>query len=200
MLSGHVGYGQTSTPLPLAGADEPNPCPIEFNFHWGQRINLTLLDFALRNRTTPLESSGGGVEQVDHGTKLCNRYAVVEEPTTGNTITICGGARGGGGGERERNIYISRSNIVHLKLTPSVLARFLLKFEGTLDRRHYHLRRHHYLHRRHRRRRHLHIMISIINGGSSSSFSFPSLSLALSSFKAFLKVRTRTFQVKGRTL
>lgn len=95
------------------------PCPIEFRFHLGQRLNLTLLDFALRNRSVATGS------HEDDATKYCFRYAIVDEPATGNSVTVCGG-----GQRRERHVYLSRSNLVRVQLLPGNLTRFLLKFEG----------------------------------------------------------------------
>lgn len=86
--------------------------------------------------------SGGGVGDQDayhrgRQPSLCRPYAVVSEPSTGVSVTICGGHQpplagssfmatgggsSGGGGmpPRERLAYTSRSNLVHLQLAAAV--------------------------------------------------------------------------------
>lgn len=44
---------------------------------------------------------------------VCRQYAVIREPATGLSAQVCGGA---GNQARERHVYLSRSNIVHLQL------------------------------------------------------------------------------------
>lgn len=135
-ITGPFGYGHTTTPAPVVLADELLPCPLEFNVHPGQRINFTLLDFALGNRTAAAahETGLGGVlgtgsllSHADPEQKSCVRYAVIEEPISGSIFTVCGGETTG---RREKFVFSTRSNFVLVRMTSSPHARFLLKFEG----------------------------------------------------------------------
>lgn len=137
---GSLGYEFTTTPTPpVSYLDALLPCPIEFNLDPGQRLNVTLLDFALSNRTTPALETGRGAGATDFQAqdvdleKRCDKYAVIQEPKAGNDVTICGG---GATGRREKFVFVSRSSLVLLKLTSSTLARFLLKFESKQIRIH----------------------------------------------------------------
>lgn len=71
---------------------------------------------------------------------VCRQYAVVKEPATGLSVSVCGG-----GQARERHVYMSRSSLVHLQLaswqqvTTSAdqqqtftiaPAKYLLRYEG----------------------------------------------------------------------
>jgi hypothetical protein len=61
-----------------------------------------------------------------------DRYATIDEPSTGSSATICGGWTGNSLVlRRERHVYTSTSNVVRLQLiqSPSI-ARFMMKFEG----------------------------------------------------------------------
>jgi len=61
------------------------------------------------------------------------RYALIDEPLTGSSATICGGTGNGIGrtSGRERHVYTSRSHRVRVQLLHTNNgAGFLLKFEG----------------------------------------------------------------------
>lgn len=47
----------------------------------------------------------------------CGEYAVITEPTNGLRVVVCGGVAAGSSQSRERHIYTSRSNLVHIKMT-----------------------------------------------------------------------------------
>jgi len=62
-----------------------------------------------------------------------SRYALIDEPLTGSTATICGGTGSGLGAtsSRERHVYTSRSHRVRVQLLHTNNgAGYLLKFEG----------------------------------------------------------------------
>jgi len=62
-----------------------------------------------------------------------DRYALIDEPLTGSSATICGGAGNGIGvtSGRERHVYTSRSHRVRVQLLHTNNgAGYLLKFEG----------------------------------------------------------------------
>lgn len=64
-----------------------------------------------------------------------SRYAIIDEPLTGSSATICGGTGNGIGRSsgRERHVYTSRSHRVGVQLLHTNNgAGFLLKFEGIL--------------------------------------------------------------------
>lgn len=137
MSGGPLGYEFTTTPPPPGSyLYALLPCPVEFNLDPGQRVNITLLDFALSNRTTAPEPGRveGGADfrapEVDQE-KRCDKYAVIQEPMAGNDVIVCGA---GATGRREKFVFVSRSSLVLLKLTSSTMARFLLKFESKQNR------------------------------------------------------------------
>ena len=68
------------------------------------------------------------------------RYALINEPLTGSSATICGGSGNGIGrsSDRERHVYTSRSHRVGVQLLhTNNAASFLLKFEGMLHAQSY---------------------------------------------------------------
>src|SRR6218665_37437 len=71
---------------------------------------------------------------------VCRQYAIVREPATGLSVSVCGG-----GQARERHVYLSRSSVVHVQLASwqqvtnsadqpqtftSPPAKYLLRYEG----------------------------------------------------------------------
>ena len=97
------GYGTDSCPWLVQG--QP-----------GQRINITLLDFAI----------GGGSEDVP--LDYCRAYAIIRDKQTGRSTTVCGGHA------RESVVYLSQSNQVEIRIirTPkrTNIDHFLLRYEG----------------------------------------------------------------------
>ncbi len=98
-------------------------CPWMIQAQPGQKIIITLLDFALwvPNRKTtarhPPETSG-----------ICHIYANIKERTMAGSVTVCGGD------QRERTIYTSETDsvqieVANMKLSKNV-AYFLFKYEG----------------------------------------------------------------------
>lgn len=94
--------------LALGSAD----CPWLIKAAPGQRVNVSLVDFAV----TP------GIGET------CHAYAIIRERDPTRTNTICSGE------QRERHIYMSLSDTVEIRVLPiqgSTKRRyFLLKYEG----------------------------------------------------------------------
>ena len=98
----------------------------------GQKINITVVDFAAPNVN---RTSAGGTGS-SSGFTHCQVYAVIKEKATGRSSTVCGS---GGGGtlttERERNVFLSDYNTVEIRMiTAKTAARdgsqYLLIYEG----------------------------------------------------------------------
>ena len=92
-------------------------CPWVIQSQPAQRINLTLVDFGTPE-TTGLPSDGYRPE--------CQKYAMIRERSETSDTTVCSGS------QRERNIYLSKSNRVEIDFVDSRLsgtqANFLIKF------------------------------------------------------------------------
>jgi len=129
-------------------------CTFSFSVHFGQRLNLTLLDFTPRNHTTiniglglgeltgalhhggaaePMQDNDHSLGESPGGVggggvfKPCRRLAVVTETHLGETMSVCVGV------DRESHVYISRTNHVHMQILPvAQISRYLIKFEGRL--------------------------------------------------------------------
>lgn len=92
----------------------------------GQRLTFTLYDFSRPvSSDTPLTSSGLG------GTLQCNVYVVFKERELGRSTTVCGG-----GPERTREVYMSTSHAVEVRLTVGRMGdgrdrMFLVSYEAT---------------------------------------------------------------------
>ena len=83
----------------------------------GQRINFTLYDFGVWRRQGSAQTN-----------TFCQSYAVIREGSRSQQ-TICGG------NERTRNVYVSRSNVVHIELAARRTrdaGAFLLEYEGMI--------------------------------------------------------------------
>jgi len=103
-------------------------CPWIITVQHGQRINLTLVDFAVTGGTAGSGGRGGG----GGGSHVCTMYAVVREmyDDVGSDITVCGGEE-----RKERAVYFSEKNslVVQVKksnLLSSEIPFFLLKYDG----------------------------------------------------------------------
>ena len=100
-------------------------CPWRVLLPRGQRINVTLLDFA-----TPLEDNSYG-SLVQPASHPCYQYAIITEKTsTTRNTRICGGQL------RERPIYESRTNSIEIRIITrnnvetDRINLFALKWEG----------------------------------------------------------------------
>ena len=96
-------------------------CPWKVVLPRGQRINISLFDFA-----TPIEENYALAD-----TGICYQYAIVTEKTsTTRNIRVCGGT------DRERNIYTSRTNALEIRIITrnnvesDKVYHFALKWEG----------------------------------------------------------------------
>lgn len=87
----------------------------------GQKINITLLDFATYEYQKDLYSS-------NPVQKPCHAYAILKERDVDKTFTICGGA------ERIRNIYVTETNNIEIRLFSrkhtSESPQFLIKYSA----------------------------------------------------------------------
>ena len=115
----------------------------------GQRINITLFDFAiLSSNATPAgvagvaaqstpSSSGEELTWVGEGaahlqddavSKMCRVYAIIREPKAGRRATVCGGET------RSRTAYVTLDNTVEIRLITGKAAQnsvgFMLHYEG----------------------------------------------------------------------
>lgn len=107
-------------------------CPWKIEVESGQTINLTLYDFALRQRAAGGSSSSGGVGYVS--AENCFRYAVIKESPSHRSFPVCGGHG------RTQFVYSSVTNVIEIHVvSPEVFSQkgqFLIYYEGTVSRRH----------------------------------------------------------------
>ncbi len=91
----------------------------------GQKISVTLYDFALKVINTTASDATSGVPS----SKICRVYATIREATNTRSITVCGG------NARVRHVYTSVTNQIELRMlnskTPHDPLYFLFKYEGT---------------------------------------------------------------------
>lgn len=91
-------------------------CPWLLEVGPGQRINITLEDYAVGDRSS-LSSP-----------VICPRYANIREQS--RSTSICGGER------RTKAIYLSDTNLVYVEMVPDLTkstASFLLNFKGSIS-------------------------------------------------------------------
>ena len=92
-------------------------CPWLIQAQPGQRINITLLDFAIDTETKP-------TRPIDY----CRAYAIIRDHQTGRSTTVCGGH------VRESVVYLSQSNSVEVRIIRTAkrddVDHFLLKYES----------------------------------------------------------------------
>ncbi len=94
-------------------------CPLVIRASPGQRINFTLLDFALRNSS--VSHSHGAMQ-------FCQQYAIIREPGLSSSVTLCSED------VRQKEAYISRTHEVEvLELARGDGASFMLKYQGTVS-------------------------------------------------------------------
>ena len=109
-MTEEFGYGSVS-------------CPWRIELARGEKVNITLIDFF-----TPLSDT-----RTTAGHPYCPLYALLTEPwSTPHVFRVCGGDR------REKFVFVSRTNVVEVKVMKKSNAEterefyFLLQFEGTL--------------------------------------------------------------------
>jgi len=121
----HSGYGSSS-------------CPWRISVEPGQRINITLLDFATPTATDalilaapPSQDPAAGSIQGLGSTRVCYQYAsVIERLSSTRTFHVCGGDR------RERHVHTSLTNVIDVNVVARKNAEtekeyyFLLQFKG----------------------------------------------------------------------
>ena len=99
-------------------------CPWVLHAQPGQRINITLYDFAIATRN----SSSHNIRHRPGYPLYCHEYAVVKENNVPRSATICGGD------QRVRIAYVSSTHKLEVNLVTRKPGRnldyFLLKFEG----------------------------------------------------------------------
>lgn len=116
----------------------------------GQRIDLTLYDFALERDAAPFASTSAtavrtssrdsvGLPRGEPGTETgrrCRQYGLLEDSRPRKTFVICGGQT------RIRQLYTSEGEIVKIWITagigPKDLQRFVIQYSGTTLKRQRH--------------------------------------------------------------
>ena len=98
-------------------------CPWILQALPGQKLNITLLDFAMSSRRdSNNDNSHFGIPEI------CYKYAVIKERNKKKNTTVCGGQ------ERERSMYLSDTNSVHIEVAAGRrggnFGYFLLHYEG----------------------------------------------------------------------
>ena len=98
-------------------------CPWIIEVSAGQRVNISLVDFALAR------NDGSTFTGSMTGTSGCRVYATVKEESVGKSFTVCGGDG------RQRHVYTSLTNTVEVRIVgkPSTADgrdHFLLQYEG----------------------------------------------------------------------
>lgn len=94
-----------------------NYCPWLIRVGAGQRINITLYDFATL--------------QYNQESAICQVYSMVKERTRTRDVTVCAG------GERVKHVMISDTNELEVHIVPhgsqTLKPYFLLKYEGKIN-------------------------------------------------------------------
>ncbi len=96
-------------------------CPWVIEVLPGQKVNITLLDFAWKSRS--------GSESGTDSLQICQKYAVIREMSQTKSITVCGSNR------RESHVFTSESHELEIYLTPKSSSdghtnHYLLRYEG----------------------------------------------------------------------
>jgi len=109
---GHILLRQSSLFISFAdGVTWHLPCAYVIEVPLGQRINVTLLDFAYWPRN----------QSASH----CQELAAIKEEETGSNVVVCRD------GVREKVVLLSRTNRIEVMLLATVpTGRFLLQSEG----------------------------------------------------------------------
>ena len=88
----------------------------------GQRINVTLLDFSVE-RTYHVKRLND-IDAFDIEATVCYEYAVIHEVESEWKTMVCGG------NSRSSEVYLSKTNTLHIEITNTGNRYFLLKYEG----------------------------------------------------------------------
>ena len=108
-------------------------CPWVIEAQPGQRINITLINFARTSELLAGGSTGGGSQVDGYGgpkqrLDICFELAVVSDAIDKKTVTICGGDA------RETVAYISKTNVAEVQIINRKMLKsigmFLLKYES----------------------------------------------------------------------
>ena len=103
-------------------------CPWILQALPGQKLNITLIDFAMSSGSGRDPNTGTGHLSIP---EICYKYAVIRERGKKKDTTICGGQ------EREKFVYQSDSNSVHIEVAGGRrggnFGYFLLQYEGSYD-------------------------------------------------------------------
>ena len=102
-------------------------CTVELMAKRGQTWNLTLLDFGQPDDKT---ISNSAEKTARKESTWCTRYAVVKETVDSieKSTVVCGNSEIQ---NRERNFYLSNSNIVTIDMNLDVQSTYLITFKGT---------------------------------------------------------------------
>ena len=91
----------------------------------GQRINLTLYDFAVEDPETGLYN----VEDQQANIRKCRNYGIIQDNQRHQPIPICGAQ------SRLSHLHMSEGNVVSIWVTNDLSAKeiihFVIKYEGT---------------------------------------------------------------------
>ena len=98
-------------------------CPWILQALPGQKLNITLIDFAISSkRDLSKSNSHFGIPEI------CYKYALIKERSKQKDTTVCGGQ------ERKKWVYLSDSNSVHIEVAGGRrggnFGYFLLRYEG----------------------------------------------------------------------
>lgn len=101
----------------------------------GQRINITLMDFATYNRSSSRVrrdlSPAGHTGHYDARTRFCREYAVVSEDTATKNLVVCSDR-----GPQTRLVYLSKSHKLKVTFSDTMSSAtdsqpyFAIKYEG----------------------------------------------------------------------
>lgn len=98
-------------------------CPWRIEVSKGQRVNLTLYNFA-RGRHADVSEADGTPPRTD----VCYELAEIREDGSKRRMTLCDGL------ERHTPVYVSRGNVIDVQLvsggTLETLGYFLIKYQG----------------------------------------------------------------------
>lgn len=101
-------------------------CPWRIEVQQGQKVNLTLLNFARIGQPSEWRAASGADAPRP---KVCYQLARIRERQYSRTLTECEGAT-----PRDSHAYSSTSNVVEVDMNVAKMHKvhFLLHFEGTL--------------------------------------------------------------------
>ena len=101
-------------------------CPWRIEVSKGQRVNLTLFNFA-RGRHI-VNGEDGGEDPALSRSDICYELAEIREDGSKRRMTLCDGL------QRHTSVYVSRGNVIDVQMvsggTLETLGYFLLKYQG----------------------------------------------------------------------